>query len=480
MTTNHSKCRLFVAPDLNKLPAAGTLSLQLVGVVASQIAYHFKKNQIIAIEVSANTFSANSGFYGIKIEGSTEESVRRKSVCFNYWKSQLEKAANMDRLNWEAQRKIVGGPRKNNHQVYCSDVTLKRYKDKAKQTIESLKRVSIVNTATGEVFSMADLAKESESRRLSELYFVAKNLESMAQEKGLSWIFVTFTAPSEFHPNPSHEGSRCSYNKELGLKSSHQYIASAWSRIRSYLAKNNLKLGPDSCYGFRTAETHKDGSVHWHLQIFLHAGSIKLFRQACKREFPKKAQVKIVVGDDSKGSASGYIFKYLMKDIDVAGLSPKSKHKPTDKEDICDQHREKQDLASIRNSSRVKAVLRAMNIRQYQLFGIDGAMTLIRVINKIDFNVLIGPHEKLVEAVKGEVWRAPEGLKNLFFLRANLDLFHCPSYPGAHQPQIALIKEDTESRYGEKRQKIVGVVIGRHSFGSTGKYVVLAKQARYR
>ncbi|MEH6491585.1 replication endonuclease [Halopseudomonas sp.] len=475
MTKDHYKGRLFVAPDLKNLPPAGTLSLQYVGLVASQIAYHFKTNQITVTKVSNNMFTASAGFYGLTIEGTTEDSAKRKSVCFKYWKSKLEKAANMDRLNWEAERKIVGGPGKDNHQIYCSDVTLKRYREKAEKTLESLKRISIVKTTTGEVFSMAELAKNSASRRLSELYFVAKNLESMAKEKGLSWIFVTFTAPPEFHPNPSHSASRCSYNKELGLKSSHKYISTAWVRIRSYLSKNGLKFGTDSCYGFRTAETHKDGSVHWHLQVFLKSSSLKLFRRSCKREFPRRAQVKIVVGDDSKGSASGYIFKYLMKDIDVAELPIGPEHTPSEKEQADDGQREQQDLASIRNSSRVKAVLRAMNIRQYQLFGIGGAMTLIREINKIDFNILMGPHERLVEAVKREVWRAPEGLKNLFFLRNDLGRYHDSLGPRKVDSQIELIKEATESRYGEKRKKVVGVVIGQHSFGSSGTYVVLAK-----
>ncbi len=474
MNTERNVERLFEKFDLNNLPPVGTLSVQSVGLIAIQIACFFKENPVKVEQVNTKKFRSPTTFFGLSIEGSTADSVSKKSVCSKYWKSKVEKAANLARLDWEAERKIVGGPKCQQKPVYCSDVTFSRYQEKLELTRESLKKISLVSLKTSEVFTMAELAKSSAMRRLNELYFVAKNLESIAADNAMPWLFVTFTAPAEYHPNPSHAGSRRSYKKELGLKASHDYIRCAWARIRSYLNENGLSLGYKKCFGFRTAETHKDGSVHWHLQIFIRPEFMALFRKACRREFPKGKQIKIVVGDESKGSAAGYIFKYLIKDVDSNELND-SLYDTSKSDSKMDDERENADLASIRHSARVKAALRSMNIRQYQLFGVGGVMTLLREINKIDFDLVEKPWDALLCEVKQMVWRAPNGLKNLFSILERLGQVGTSASPVESEVKIELLKESAESRYGEVRQQVIGVSIGKHVFRSVGRYVVLGK-----
>ncbi len=446
--------------NLELLPPARFLSVQLVALAAKQISMFLKFNPVDVYQVGKKLFLADTKFYGIKIEATTAAAVIKKSVCPRYWKGKLEKKSNLDRLNWEAGQRLVGGPSDFNKPIYCSDATLRRYQEKLELTKAALEKIKLLNLKTLEVFSMADLAKSSSARRLSELYFVAKNLEMMAQSKFMSWLFVTFTAPPEYHPNPSHQRSKNTYREELGPKSSHDYIRGAWGRIRAYLNKQGLQAGAESYFGFRTAETHKDGSVHWHLQVFLRRDAVDNFISACEREFPRKNQVKFVLGDDNKGSAASYIFKYLVKEVDFCDADSLPHAVAIDSS--VDEERERQDLASIRNGSRVKAALRSMNVRQYQLFGVGGVMTLLREINKIDFESTVEPLDNLVLEVKGSVWRSPEGLKNLISILGRID-----------EPAIHLVKEAAKTTYGESRARVVGVTIGTHTFRSIGRYRVV-------
>ncbi|PRN03575.1 hypothetical protein A0O30_17240 [Pseudomonas sp. LLC-1] len=449
--------------DLELLPPARLLSVQLVALGAKQIATFFKFNLVNVYQVGQKLFVAETDFYDIKIEATTAKAVREKSVCPRYWKGRLENKSNIDRLNWEAGRRLVGGPSDFNKPMYCSDATLRRYQEKSELTKVALEKIKLLNLKTSEVFSMADLAKSSAARRLSELYFVAKNLELMAKSKHMSWLFVTFTAPPEYHPNPTHQRSKNTYRKELGPKSSHEYIRDAWGRIRAYLNKKGLQAGAESYFGFRTAETHKDGSVHWHLQVFLRGDAVANFISACEREFSLKNQVKFVLGDDKKGSASSYIFKYLVKEVDFSGTDSLPVAVPI--EPSVDEERERQDLASIRNGYRVKAALRSMNVRQYQLFGIGGVMTLLREINKIDFESVAEPLGDLAFEIKSNVWRSPEGLKNLISILGRTN--------GDGKPAIHLVKESAKTTYGESRTRVVGVTIDAYTFRSTGRYRVI-------
>jgi hypothetical protein len=94
--------------------------------------------------------------------------------------------------------------------------------------------------------------------------------------------------------------------------------------MRSFLKRHGLHV-----YGFRIAEPHHDGTPHWHLLLFMHASASDAVNAAFKKYFDPDDEsepgsgdrrVDIVPIDSSKGSAAGYVAKYVSKNIDGFGV----------------------------------------------------------------------------------------------------------------------------------------------------------------
>ena len=82
-------------------------------------------------------------------------------------------------------------------------------------------------------------------------------------------------------------------------------------------------------YGFRVAEPQHDGTPHWHLLLFLHPEQVTTLRAVCAhyalQSDPDEPgatnhRFKAVRIDPDKGTAAGYIAKYIAKNIDGFGV----------------------------------------------------------------------------------------------------------------------------------------------------------------
>ncbi len=103
-----------------------------------------------------------------------------------------------------------------------------------------------------------------------------------------------------------------------------QYLTDIWTLIRSMLHREGVRF-----YGFRVAEPQHDGTPHWHMLFFVepehYSHMIEVMRDYAMREDSSEkgaekhrfTEVKI---DESKGSATGYIAKYIAKNIDGEDL----------------------------------------------------------------------------------------------------------------------------------------------------------------
>ena len=261
------------------LPPARALTRQHVLTLAVRLAslHATKANNVY---LSRGKYRIKTGFYGIVIEADTKSGVTAKSACVRFWRNSLENKANLERLKFEAKNRQIGGPNSENTEIYCSDATVKRMREKTAASNKCLSKMTVKNIVTGDEFSMLDIANASFSNRFNELYSFTKNFEAMAKSQKMDWIFVTLTAPPEFHPNPSSPNSKCSYKSELGVKASHTYINNAWKRIRAILYKRGINASPTTYFGARTVEVHKDGCIHWHLLIFINHALIHAFNKA--------------------------------------------------------------------------------------------------------------------------------------------------------------------------------------------------------
>lgn len=457
---------LSITPE--RLPPAYTLTRRQVLVLALRLS-SLNANQKHETYLSKRKYYIETKIYGIRIESDTKNGAIAKASCAKFWRNALEKKVNLERIDFEARHKLIGGSNSENKEIYSSNATVKRMREKTEASNQALSKLSVKNTMTGEEFSMLSIANASFSNRFNELYCFTKNFEAMAKENDMDWIFVTLTAPPEFHPNPSSLNSKCSYNPELGVKASHTYINSAWKIIRAMLSKWGIRASPTTYFGARTVEVHKDGCIHWHLLIFIQSALIHSFTKACGEKFSLPGQFKTVLGDDSKGSASSYVFKYIMKEFDTNTLDPSITARLTEADGRRDAEREQMDLASIENSERVRAAIRALGIRQYQTIGLLRVTTLLRKINKLDLADIVDTHDTILAFIRNQVWRNPMGLKNL------LHKPHIFCQGDGEYPAIRLIKESTLSRYGEDRERVIGIEIDGLKFVSKGLYKIFRK-----
>lgn len=173
----------------------------------------------------------------------------------------------------------------------------------------------MVDTATAKRLPMTKLADISGEHRLAEMVTISAGLEALAQRRGYGAIFVTLTAPSEYHPNPSHGSDKWNGSNP---REGHDFISKLWQRVRARHAKR------DTDWLFlRTAEPHRDSAAHWHLMIYAPERELKAIAADIKDLFDwsdRAAKIKVW---DAQGAAraSSYLMKYLQKATQREGKS---------------------------------------------------------------------------------------------------------------------------------------------------------------
>ena len=254
---------------------------------------------------------------------------------------------------------------------------------------------TLVQNENGQQFSIAELAEKTTANkaiRRGELMLRINGFEQIARECGDQGIFITWTCPSRFHamqhsgkPNDKFDGST--------PREANAYLGKMTSLCRSALARRGIGL-----YGFRIAEPHHDGCPHWHLLLFVRptakyktahlrdvAGrAIRIMKRYAWRvdrgepgAFARRLDVKRI--DWAKGSAAGYIAKYVAKNIDgVADHKTKEGYvvTPDTEGDV-----------ELTPSARVESWAACWGIRQFQQWG-GAPVTVWRELRRIEESML--------------------------------------------------------------------------------------------
>ncbi len=207
-------------------------------------------------------------------------------------------------------------------QCYCSDETVKRRRAQTRRNALTLESIELENQH-GFVSTVADLAATSVSNpkiKHAELMTRMSGFESLARSLDYAAVFITITCPSRFHavlengrPNPKHDGST--------PREAQHHLVTAWAKCRAALHRRHIRP-----FGFRVAEPHHDGCPHWHLLLFVPPDQESTLRDIIARYFleqhdpdeagARKNRVKFVAIDYTRGTAAGYIAKYVSKAID--------------------------------------------------------------------------------------------------------------------------------------------------------------------
>jgi ribosomal protein S9 len=285
------------------------------------------------------------------------------------------------------------------------------------QNAKLLEKTEMENE-NGQTYKMSDLAAlgpANKEIRRNELMVRIRGFEEIAQDCGHIGQFWTITCPSEFH---SVGGDNENYNGATP-REAQSYLVHAWALIRSTLARQGLKT-----YGFRIAEPHTDGCPHWHMLLFVGptqqpeswhppmiaphvqrtaeeaATRIKRVITLCARAYmphekgAKKNRVKLIRIEAGKGTAAGYIAKYIAKNIDGECVGD---HKTLDGYTIVPDMFGKHEIAP---SQRVTYWSQVWGIRQFQQIG-GAPIGIWRELRRIKEETVRGATDVIKKA-----WRA--------------------------------------------------------------------------
>lgn len=229
---------------------------------------------------------------------------------------------------------------------YVSDDGLKLRAGQRARNERALESVTMVN-AEGDDYTLAELAAKSVGNRevrRCELMTRIAGFEVIAKQCGHEALFVTVTCPSRMHRMHTVGEHAVAENKKWDgtqPKEAQQYLSDQWGKFRSACERWGVEL-----YGFRIAEPNHDGTPHWHALLFMPPKlgrglvrtntrlgkpyAIRVAVRYLRRYFLHKAgvagdrtekgarrhRVSVEKIDWSRGSAAGYVAKYVSKNID--------------------------------------------------------------------------------------------------------------------------------------------------------------------
>ncbi len=254
---------------------------------------------------------------------------------------------------------------------YVSDYTVNIKRIQKENNRHYLSSTFICNE-NGESFSLQNLADRSVSNpaiRRAELMVRIRGFEMVADHLGHVGEFYTITTPSRMHACLHNGKANTRFDGTTTLQA-HEYLTHQWALVRAELHRQGIQP-----YGFRVVEPHHDGTPHWHLLLFMPEQHREIVRDVMRHyalmdsgDEPgaQTHRFKAKAIDPEKGSAAGYIAKYIAKNIDGHALE--------------------QDLYgndSQKAAERIAAWANLWGIRQFQQIG-GPSVTVWRQLRKLD------------------------------------------------------------------------------------------------
>lgn len=262
---------------------------------------------------------------------------------------------------------------------YVSDKALRRAVRDRRRVAELLASLDAINQSTGQVLPLDELANASlanPANRRSALMSRVKGIEQHEKARGAAALFFTFTCPSRMHARHFSGGANARYDG-TAPRHAQAHLNKLWRRAMRKLLHDGISVS-----GLRVVEPHHDGCPHWHVLAFVapeHAEALtETLRAYALAEAPTEAgatqhRFKVERIDPAKGSAVGYVAKYVSKSIDGEGV---------------DTDDETGDGGSA-SSQRIVTWARVWGVRQFQFFGVP-AITPTRELYRVDRVTLPG------------------------------------------------------------------------------------------
>lgn len=255
----------------------------------------------------------------------------RKILDDRFWSRLLRKYAR----RWREHLHIAFGDVRRDVSPYCSKNHVKQWDARRKRSREIMSRLELEDQVTGERMSLIEQIDKSVSnpeKRRVELMTRIGGFEKVATESGYAGSFFTLTAPSKYHAYTAFGHRNHKWNG-ASPRRSQRYLNQIWQQIRAELARREIPV-----FGLRVAESHHDGTPHWHGLLFTapeHTAELKeVMEDYATREDAeeltgksgKQPRFELKPIDPALGSATGYVVKYISKNIDGYALDGENDH----------------------------------------------------------------------------------------------------------------------------------------------------------
>ncbi|HCR2147027.1 TPA: replication endonuclease [Enterobacter kobei] len=241
-----------------------------------------------------------------------------------WWRGRLRRIA----ASWREHLQIAAGNVSKKRHAYASKNCVTDWREQKRRTREFLKgldlededgnRISLIEKYDGSVANPAI--------RRCELMTRIRGFENICNELGYVGEFYTLTAPSKYHAT-TKSGYRNNKWNGASPSDTQSYLTGLWARIRAKLHREEIRI-----FGIRVAEPHHDGTPHWHMLMFMLPEDVERVRliirdyaweedlHELRSDKAKKARFHAEAIDPEKGSATGYVAKYISKNIDGYAL----------------------------------------------------------------------------------------------------------------------------------------------------------------
>ncbi|SFC49082.1 replication endonuclease [Pragia fontium] len=279
---------------------------------------------------AARSFHVTPLFWAKYLRGKLQPTDAAASIARlvnpDWWRRKLRTR----RTHWREHLYIAAGQVNKNISPYLSKSGYRDWQTQRHANMEYLRSHELEDVETGERISLIDKVLHSVANpaiRRHELMNAMAGIEKAAIEMGCVGVFYTLTAPSKYHPSGVKKKGRSGiqFNRNWSAaaytpKETQQYLAHIWQLMRTALKDAGLRV-----FGYRVAEPHHDGTPHWHMLFFMppeHRAAItQIFRNYALLEDgdepgAQKYRFTEKIIDPAKGSATGYIAKYISKNID--------------------------------------------------------------------------------------------------------------------------------------------------------------------
>lgn len=340
---------------------------------------------------------------------------------------------------------------------YISNKNLTIYRQRKAAARRWMQQMMVVNHDHQIEISLEEAISKSVSNpqlRRHELMVRMRGFEDTAAELGHTGLFITWTAPSQYHSwRQAANGKVVENDKYNGAtpQQTQKYLSGLWTKCRSALARAEVPL-----FGFRVAEPHHDGTPHWHMLVFVHPDKLPHAISIMQRYALSDDKAELIrtktrfmktcppftditprfdwkVMDPKEGGATGYIAKYIAKNLDGHAVGDDFEAETPAEE----------------GAVAAGAWSCWHGIRQFQQIG-GPSVSVWRECRRLKDPQ--GPsRDKLLEDIR----RAADAAN----WRAYVDLMGGPVLPRADRPvKLLNIIKDAASKYGEDVKKVMGVL----------------------